>query len=283
MPFDKGVLIAEKATPKNWREWGEEAITAAKRKGLLQLSVVTDHHIMPQNKIIELRTNAIMNATDKHLKDATKYAIDFETIDQGSNPNDKENCAELMKTILWAKGNVIPGPMNTRRIDDPMDDGGWEKEEALIEAYQYAKKLKQLLEEIGKKSDFNTWKALVEHVCPYSIPSKKAQNDILNWADAWATDDTFKVYTRLNQEQTKVARRQNDSFAGSGAWVFPDGGNLKTATKPLKTYFDSYIKSDNDGKKEIVKELKKETGNNNCESWLEKHQRPPIHNPLANR
>jgi len=37
MPLDIAALNAEKATPANWREWGEEVITAAKRKGLVQL------------------------------------------------------------------------------------------------------------------------------------------------------------------------------------------------------------------------------------------------------
>jgi len=272
MPISKTNLKAVNQKPADFTNWVTRVQQAAQQQGLKNLSTVTDHHLMPQNQIFALRNAAIDASSDGNLSYAGKYAAQKGVV--ANTGDDAAKLDALMQRIVWSFGNVVPGPENVLRIDDPMGTGGWEQAGALTKAYEYANTLKALLSALGKSVSNKAWEALIDHVNPTGTDNAAAQKDICDWADAWATHPLFKIYTRLSQSETRAARSAKQTKAGFGAWINGEHSELKRIGTKLGQWnqtIDASIGQDKDAAKNAMRQA---IGGNCSNRWLD--AQPPL-------
>lgn len=279
MPLDRAAIKNTKSKPLDFANWRNSVQEAAQINGLANLSVVTDHHICPQNVLIELRNGAVDASDDGRLVSIGTYAMNNGVIEPTQNPQDRVE--RLMERILWAFGNVFPGAENVMRVDDPMDTGGWETKGALAKAVSYANELKDLLVQAMATPSHRNWQEVADHVNPQGRTMLKAQKSILKWADAWATHPTYRIYIRLTKTETEYCRRNFDSFPGFGAWIHPRHDGLNQIAAKLAVWEPTINASTGDDQRRAYNAMRDDinqscfNGQDKChDRWLERH--PPI-------
>lgn len=279
MPLDRAAIKNIKSKPLDFAEWRNSVQDAAQLNRLANLSVVTDHHICPQNVLLDLRNGAVDASGDGLLIGAGTYAVNSVVIAPTQDP--QARIEALMERILWACGNVFPGAENVMRVDDPMNTGGWEAEGALPKALAYANELKDLLVQTGAQPSHLNWQRVVNHVNPQGRAMLKAQKSILKWADAWATHPVYRIYIRLTKSETEYCRRNFDSFPGAGAWVHPRHELLNQVAEKLAIW-ESTVKESTGADQRIAYKAMCDDVNQSCfngqskccDRWLERHKAP---------
>ncbi|CAO3450239.1 hypothetical protein [Azospirillum argentinense] len=279
MPLDRAAIKNTKSKPLDFAEWRNSVQDAAQLNGLANLSVVTDHHICPQNILLNLRNRAVDASSDGLLINVGTYAVNNGVIAQ--TPDPQARIEALMERILWAFGNVVPGAENVMRVDDPMDLGGWEAEGALSKALAYANQLKDLLVQLITAPSHVNWQEIANHVDPQGAAMLKAQRSILKWADAWATHPTYRIYIRLTKADTEYCRRNFDSLPGFGAWIHPRHEVLNLIASKLAVWEPTVRNSAGDDQRIAYKAMREDinqscfNGQDKChDRWLEHHQMP---------
>lgn len=279
MPLDRAAIKNTKSTPLDFAGWRDSVQDAAQLNGLANLSVVTDHHICPQNILLDLRNKAVDASSDGYLINVGTYAVNNAVI--APTPDPQARIEALMERILWAFGNVFPGAENVMRVDDPMDTGGWEAEGALPKALAYANQLKDLLVQVATTPSHVKWQELANHVNPQGPAMLKARKSILKWADAWATHPVYRIYIRLSKAETEDCRRNFDSFPGFGAWVHPRHEVLNLIANKLAIWEPTVTNSTGEDQRIAYRAMRDDINqscfngqNKCCDRWLEHHQAP---------
>lgn len=279
MPLDRAAIKNTKSKPLDFAGWRDSVQDAAQLNGLANLSVVTDHHICPQNILLDLRNKAVDASSDGYLINVGTYAVNNAVIAPTQDPQARMEA--LMERILWAFGNVFPGAENVMRVDDPMDIGGWEAEGALTKALPYANQLKDLLVQVITTPSRANWQEVANHVNPQGPAMLKARKSILKWADAWATHPTYRIYIRLTKAETENCRRSFKSFSGSGAWVHPQHEVLNMVARKLAIWEPTVTNSTGEDQRIAYKAMRDDINQSCfngqkkcCDRWLEHHQAP---------
>ncbi|CAO3377141.1 hypothetical protein [Azospirillum argentinense] len=279
MPLDRAAIKNIKSKPLDFDTWRNSVQEAAQLNGLANLSVVTDHHICPQNVLLQFRNGAVDASDDGRLISVGTYAMNNGVIAQIQDP--QARIEALMERILWACGNVFPGAENVMRVDDPMDTGGWEAKGALGKALAYANDLKDLLVQVMAVPSHRNWQDVADHVNPQGRAMLQAQKSILKWADAWATHPVYRIYTRLTKTETEDCRRNFDSFPGFGAWIHPRHEVLNQIASKLAIWEPTIRDSNGDDQRIAYKAMREDVnqscfnGQDKChDRWLEHHKAP---------
>ncbi|MDQ2105982.1 hypothetical protein [Azospirillum isscasi] len=276
MPLDKAAIKNTKSKPRDFEAWRNQVQEAAQSRGLANLSVVTDHHICPQNILLDYRDGAVDASDDGLLTSIGTYAMNNGVIEPAQTPQIR--IERLMERILWAFGNVFPGAENVMRVDDPMDTGGWETKGALAKAVSYANELKDLLVQVSAARSHTNWQKVADHVNPQGRKMLKARKSILKWADAWATHPTYRIYIRLTKIETEHCRANCKSFPGSGAWIHPDHDVLNQIATKLSIW-EPTVKASSGADQRIAYKAMRDDINQSCfngqdkchDRWLERH------------
>ncbi|KZN67305.1 hypothetical protein [Pseudoalteromonas luteoviolacea] len=268
MAINKAEAKDVNTKPALFNNWPEAVKANAVANGLSSLNTSTDHHIMPQNQIIQLRNEAIDGTDSNVLLSVAKEAARINAI--AAYAPEQQQVDELMSRILWSFGNIIPGPSNTNRIDDPMGTGGWEQAGAVNVAYQYAQNLKIRLKAVRDNPTRDNWMSLVHFVNPQGEDCVAAQQDIETWSDSWATHPVYKIYVRLDAASTQKARDNYDSFLGFGAWIDPRNEELNAIAKKLAYYENMINDSETEPDKDAARAQLRSNVHTNAVSWLAK-------------
>ncbi len=273
--------IQVNTTPGDLPNWVDAVRQSAVANGLLTLNTTTNHHIYPQNLIVAARRAAITATSETVLESVAKYASETKAVPNAGTDQDK--LERLMERILWAFGNIIPGPPNVSRIDDPMGAGGWEAAGPFTAAMAFAKKLRDTLEAIAagpgagedaKKREnrrFTQWRGLVDLVHLEGSDHRAAKQDILAWADAWGTHRTFRIYARLSADETRTSRRDHLTRAGFGAWVYPSHREIGSIGSQLETWAQTINASQGADKALAINRMVDAIKNGQARNWLTLH------------
>lgn len=249
-------------------QWADRV--KASTRSLCDLNVDDLHSILSKEKIKKYINYAVFNTEPSVLIDIVDNFIG-----EGLGKKEKnvlENFFLVIERVIWSLGNSIPGPDKIQRIDLDQGYSNFEKPLALESAYGYAKNIESSLIALEESQSFQNWMNLVNLTSPLSPENIAAQEDIIQWADAWATDEKYRIYIRLSKDETLEARKTGQLLE-CGAWVFNQHPRLLKVVDQLDSWSVKINHSNGNDLIYVVEKMRKEMNCDHSEKWLNRHNK----------